>query len=50
MAVLLRMVGVLLIGFAAMGVLAWGWGWWLAWAMNVGSEYGPTWRLDRWQC
>lgn len=44
MVVLLRMVGVLLLGCAAMGALAWGWGWWLGWAINVGEEHGPTWQ------
>lgn len=44
MSILLRMVGLLLLGFLAMGSIAWGWGWWLAWAMNVGEEHGPTWR------
>jgi hypothetical protein len=45
MFMLLRMVGVMLIGFAAMAIVAWGWGWWLAWAMYVGEEYGPNWRI-----
>lgn len=44
MTILLRMVGVLVLGFAAMGVIAWGWGFWLAWAMYIGEEHGPTWR------
>ena len=44
MTILLRMAGLLLLGFLALGSIAWGWGWWLAWAMNVGEEHGPTWR------
>jgi len=44
MLLLLRVVGIMLVGFAAMAIVAWGWGWWLAWAMNVGEEHGPVWR------
>jgi hypothetical protein len=44
MTILLRMVGVLVLGFFAMGLIAWGWGFWLAWAMYIGEEHGPTWR------
>jgi len=44
MIVLLRMIAVLLIGFTAMAVLAWGWVWWLPYAMQVGDQHGPIWR------
>ena len=44
MTMLLRMMGVLLLGFAAMALIAWGWTWWLAWAMEIGEEHGPSWR------
>ena len=44
MIMLLRMVGVLVLGFGAMGLIAWGWVGWLGWAMLIGEEHGPTWR------
>ena len=44
MTILLRMVGVLVLGFAAMGLVAWGWSIWLAWAMYVGEVHGSTWQ------
>ena len=40
----LRNLGLGFIGLMAMVVIYWGWGWWLAWAMNVGEEHGPEWR------
>ena len=44
MTILLRMLGVLLLGFTAMGIVGWGWTWWLAWAMYVGEVHGSVWR------
>ena len=44
MILLLRMMGVLLLGFSAMALIAWGWIGWLAWAMEIGEQHGPSWR------
>ena len=40
----LRTLGLGFIGLMAMVIIYWGWGWWLAWAVNVGEEHGTEWR------
>ena len=37
-------LGVFLIGFTGLSVLAWGWIAWLPAAMQVGEDFGPGWR------
>ncbi|MGH2355820.1 MAG: hypothetical protein ACRDJN_29780 [Chloroflexota bacterium] len=44
MGALLKVVGTLLIGFAGVAILAWGWVIWLPAALAIGEEYGLLWR------